>query len=339
MRKLASIRKVSDIQPIPDADRICVYVIDGWKVVDSIGKYNIGDLIVYIEPDGFVPNSLCPFLSKGNEPKEYNGIKGERLRTIKLKKTLSQGLILPLYPTCDNIDSMLFEGLDVTIPLGIQLYEPPVPACLAGTVKGNFPSRIPKTSQERIQNLVTDFNEWKELDYRFECSEKADGSSMTCYIIDDEFGVCSRNLDLKLDENNTFWKVAIQNLFERKLRLLNKNIAIQGEMIGNGVNNNLYKLTDHRFMLFDVYDIDAGRYYSSRERIELAESLDIDHVPIIDIMNLNAFNTVDELLEFADGKSIINPDVNREGLVFKCVENPDVHFKAISNRYLIKNGY
>lgn len=337
MRKLASIRKVSDIQHIPDADRICVYVIDGWKVVDSIGKYNIGDLVVYFEVDSFIPNSLCPFLSKGNEPKEYNGVKGERLRTIKLKKTLSQGLILPLYPTCDNIDSMLFEGLDVTIPLGIQLYEQPIPACLAGTVKGNFPSRIPKTSQERIQNLVTEFNEWKVLNYRVECSEKIDGSSMTCYIIDNEFGVCSRNLDLQYDENNTYWKVAIQNDIENKLRSLNKNIAFQGECYGSKINGGIYKIPDHRFMLFDVYDIDAGRYYSSKERIELAEALNIDHVPIIDIMNLNSFNTIDEILEFADGKSVINPAVNREGLVFKCIENPDIHFKAISNSYLLKN--
>jgi RNA ligase (TIGR02306 family) len=95
MRKLASIRKIADIRPIPDADAIEVAVVDGWKVVVKKGEYSVGDLAVYLEIDAWVPHALAPFLSKGQEPREYNGVKGERLRTVKLRGQVSQGLLLP----------------------------------------------------------------------------------------------------------------------------------------------------------------------------------------------------------------------------------------------------
>jgi len=104
MRKLASIRKIADIRPIPDADAIEVAVVDGWKVVVKKGEYNIGDSAIYIEIDSWVPNALAPFLSKGQEPREYNGVKGERLRTVKLRGTTSQGLLLKLENCFDIIE-------------------------------------------------------------------------------------------------------------------------------------------------------------------------------------------------------------------------------------------
>lgn len=337
-RKMATLRKVEEVRAIPEADKICAYRIGGWWVVDSVGKYFIDDLVVYCEIDSWIPNEIAPFLSKGKEPREYEGIKGERLRTVKLRGQISQGLLLPLEPTCSMIESELCEGLDVSELLGIVKYEPPIPAQLAGLIKGNFPSRIPKTDQERIQNLSKQFIQWKDQGLTFEITEKCDGSSMTCYVIDDVFGVCSRNLDLKFDENNTFWKVAIANNFEEKLKSFGKNIAIQGELIGMGVNGNIYKMNDHKFVLFDIYDIDEGRYFNSEERNEFAADFGIEHVPVIQFNSLVEFDDIQCVLTFAEGKSIINPVVEREGLVFKCQEKPDISFKSISNRFLIKNG-
>ena len=95
MRKLASIRRIADLQPIPDADKIEVATVDGWKVVTQKGLYNVGDLVVFFEIDSWIPNELAPFLSKDKEPREYNGVKGERLRTVKLRGQISQGLLMP----------------------------------------------------------------------------------------------------------------------------------------------------------------------------------------------------------------------------------------------------
>jgi|SRR6056297_881963 len=96
MRKLASIRKISDIQPIEGADLIQVATVDGWKVVVKRGEFQVGDLVVYLEIDSWVPHELASFLSNGKEPREYNGVKGERLRTIKLRGQVSSGLLLKI---------------------------------------------------------------------------------------------------------------------------------------------------------------------------------------------------------------------------------------------------
>ena len=96
-RKMATIRKISDVVAIPDAEFICAYVIDGWKIVDKVGKYAVGELVVMCEIDSFIPNSIAPFLTKpGKFPKEYLGVQGERLKTIRLKGQISQGLVLKL---------------------------------------------------------------------------------------------------------------------------------------------------------------------------------------------------------------------------------------------------
>ena len=137
-RKLATIRKIAAIEPIEGADAIEVAVVDGWKVVVKKGEFQVDALAVYIEIDSWVPTELAPFLSKGKEPREFESVKGERLRTVKLRGQLSQGLLLPLEPTCANIESELFEGLDVSLPLNILKWERPMNAQLAGIARGNF---------------------------------------------------------------------------------------------------------------------------------------------------------------------------------------------------------
>ena len=96
MRKLATIRRIADIQPIEGADAIEVAVVDGWRVVVKKDEFTVGDLAMYLEIDSWVPHELAPFLSKGHEPREYNGVKGERLKTIRLRGTTSQGLLLKI---------------------------------------------------------------------------------------------------------------------------------------------------------------------------------------------------------------------------------------------------
>ena len=327
MRKMATVRRIDAIHPIPDADSIECAVIGGWKVVTKKGEYKPGDLAVYCEIDSWIPNELAPFLSKG-EPKEYNGIKGERLRTVRLRKQLSQGLLLP-YSILGRIGT---EDEDVSEELNIQKWEAPVNPQLAGQVKGNFPDRIPKTDQERVQNLSKELEQY--ADQVFEVTEKLEGSSMTCYMIDGEFGVCSRNMDLKRDENNTFWRVAIEQGIENKMRTLaSDNYAIQGELIGPGIQGNIYNLNKHTFRVFDIYDIDAGEFVFPETRHQIVEALGLTHVPLIGFLAIQA--NMDYLLETAEGKSLLNDKQEREGLVYKAAQG-QFSFKAISNKYLLK---
>lgn len=340
MRKLATIRRIDAINPIPDADAIEVATVGGWKVVVKRGEYAVGDLAVYCEIDSWIPHALAPFLSKG-EPKEYNGVKGERLRTVRLRGQVSQGLLLPFNTCmsnyegeCSSTDWNLDD--DVTDLLGIQKYEPPIPAQLAGEVRGPFPSSVPKTDQERVQNLSAEIAEWQGLE--FEITEKLDGTSCTFFLDQDQdLHVCSRNLDLKENPDNSLWRVAIRyGVRERMIELGLANCAVQGELIGEGIQGNKYGLKGQDFFVFDIYRVNEARYMSHHERLMHTNSLGLKHTPVIDPC-VCVYADVSQLLSLAEGKSVLNDRAEREGLVFKCISNTDIHFKCISNRWLLKN--
>ena len=360
MRKMAIIRKIDALRPIPDADAIECAIVGGWTCVVKKGEYTAGDLAVYCEIDSWIPHAVAPFLSRGNFPHVYNEVKGERLRTVKLRGQLSQGLLLPMsilivdYDTVpgwlcissnyipDSASGVCIKdlvGADVSELLGITKYEAPIPASLAGEVKGMFPSVIPKTDQERIQNLSTELEEWKAAGLTWEVTEKLDGSSMTVYIIDGEVGVCSRNLDLKPNKDNSLWATAYKNEIDVKLIQSLSNLAIQGELIGNGIQGNIYKMRDQEFYVYDIYDIDAGRYFTPTERVAYCKVWDIKHVPVFKSDFTLTTETVADLLQKAEGKSVMGTIAGpeREGLVYKCNEQ-QVSFKTVSNKFLLKGG-
>lgn len=342
MRKMATIRKIDMINPIEGADSIECATVGGWNVVVKRGEFHSGDLAVYCEIDSWIPHELAPFLSKGSEPREYNGVRGERLRTIKLRGQVSQGLLLK--PSV--VDNSAFaingihlppiEGEDVSEALGVQKWEAPVPAQLAGQVKGMFPSFIRKTDQERIQNLTREHQDWlNNGDYTWEVTEKLDGSSMTVYLNGDNCGVCSRNLDLKEDDVNSFWLVAKREQLIEKIRSTGRNLALQGELIGESIQKNPYGIRGQEFHLFDIYDIDESKYLNPVERRALATQLNLLHAPVIGEFALIR-ESVEQLLKRAEGRSLLNKNAEREGLVFKCVEK-NISFKTISNKFLLKN--
>jgi RNA ligase (TIGR02306 family) len=349
-RKMAVIKKIDGVRAIPDADKICAYQVGGWWVVDQVGKYSVGDLAVYCEIDSFIPTTIAPFLTKPDQyPKVFEGVQGERLRTVRLRGQISQGLLLPI-PTGDNFDvgrlafeistGAIKEGDDVSDVFGIKKYEAPIPSNLGGEVKGMFPGYIPKTDQERIQNLKSELAEWQRLGYTFERTEKLDGTSMTAFILDGVFSICSRNLELKPNADNTMFKAAAAQELSEKLTLSGRNLALQGELIGNGIQSNKYKYTGQEFRVFDIYDIDAKKYFTPVERKEFVTELNIKHVPVM----ASAFSlvglTIDDLLKMAEGKSVMGDITGpeREGDVYKCLEDPSISFKVISNKFLLRNG-
>ena len=334
MRKMATIRTIDELRPIEGADAIEAAVVGGWTCVVKKGEYKVGDRAVYCEIDSWIPTEIAPFLSKGKEPREFEGIKGERLRTIKLRGQLSQGLLLNLDQAIPQTNSFA-EGDDVSELLGIIKWEKPMNAQLAGMARGNFPSLIPKTDQERVQNLKKEIAGAAVAGLKFEITEKLEGSSMTVYLIDGEFGVCSRNLDLKETEGNAFWATARRDKIEEKMRAIadHGDFAIQGELIGPGIQGNIYKLTQPEFRVFDVYNIQQGCYLNPADRRALITGMGLQHVPFISVDKDLGVGSIDEILQWAEDISILNPTVQREGIVFKEV-NGGMSFKAISNSYL-----
>jgi hypothetical protein len=294
----------------------------------------------------------------------------------------------------------LIEGLDLTDCIGVKKWEVPLPAALAGATRGNFPSFIPKTDQDRVQNCWGAVRRWIFLDKpvveeitnqtiidmlslggilndenfspiqtfksgdiwfkktlveasekdiadrrRFEASLKLDGSSMTVYYNDGQIGVCSRNLDLKRTEGNTFWEVAVASGLVAWLAEQGKNIAVQGELMGPGVQGNRENLDQHELYVFDVFDIDKQEYLNPDNRAtwfgrdlmnhEYINTNRIKHCPLVETGYVVFDNDdgIDWFLNIADRKSIVNPIA--EGVVFKSMSTGGPTFKIISQRYLL----
>ena len=236
----------------------------------------------------------------------------------------------------------IVEGQDVTDYLGVVKWDPPVPAELAGQARGSFPSFIRKTDQERVQNC---YNEIPSGSYVME--EKLEGSSCTIYFYNGVYGVCSRNLDLEIEEynkDNAFIKSASRYGFDGALKHFGKNIAIQAELVGPGIQGNIYKLHEPKLFVFDVFDIDKQEYLTPAERTEVLNKLEsgglfkFDRVPVVGnfVMNPSVFcPTTEDILSLAEGKSELNMIQEREGVVFKSLAGR-FSFKAISNVYLLK---
>jgi hypothetical protein len=399
-RKLATIRRIADINPIPGADAIIRLTVDGWELVSAKDNgFQIGDLIVYFEIDSFLP--VIPafeFLRSRCYKSTAHLGEGFRLRTIKLRGQISQGLAMPLgeFFELNEQDNnwytpngvCLQEGDDVTDYIGVKKWEaaPEREGNSFGPTKarGTFPSFLRKTDQDRVQNCFGKVKTWatvsihneilelpedaaipegvyKMADGRyvrktvvalndnellergqFEATLKLDGSSMTIYNYDGQYGVCSRNLELKRDAENTFWKTAINTRILPALVHGGYNVAVQGELMGPNIQGNRENLAVHTFFIFDVFDIDRQVYLAPAERLEFLVKLanegliDLQHfnrVPNLGVVSLSDYPSVKDFLAAANRPSISHKIA--EGVVYKSMIEGGPAFKAINDNYLL----
>lgn len=329
MRKLATIKQIKEKRPIEGADLIESVRIDGWWCVSKKDEFQVDDKCIYFEVDSVLPiEPRFEFLRKTCYVNK-DWIEGFRLKTVRFRGQVSQGLALPVGEFKD-----LELGKDVTDLLNVKKWDPPIPAQLAGEVKGNFPTFIKKTDQERIQNVYEEYTKFKDME--FEGTLKLDGSSCTIYYRDGEFGVCSRNLELKLDseKNNSNTFVQIAKKYEHVLKGYGRNIAIQGEAMGPGIQGNREKLKEAEFFVFDIFDIDSHGYMTRLDRMDIVSQLGLKHAPVISSNETILDNTLDEILSKSEIKSL-NHNI-AEGIVWKCLKIPNVSFKAINNKFLLK---
>jgi len=333
-RKLASVQRILDLRPIDGADRIEMARVLGWSVVVRKEEFNIGDLCVYVEIDSKLP-----------ERPEFEFMRDRkfRVKTVKLRGQVSQGIAFPMSILPPTIN---MEGEDVTEILDIIKYEPPQKEHLGGDVKGSFPGFLCKTDEIRIQTvpelLDPTYPGRKDPWY---VTEKLDGTSVTAYLTKDgEFGICSRNLELKIEENQSSFVVRVlQELdIESRLRRVQElfmlpraGIAIQGELVGPGIQKNKYDLKDKEFRLFSVFFPDAFRYALYSEFQCAHDMLEIKAVPIV-LGSYTLPATVDDIVEFSRGPSALNPDTPREGIVVRNTVD-GTSFKVVNPDFLLKH--
>ena len=340
VRKLATIQTIVKLEVHPNADKLEIAHVKGWSCVVIKDSFTEGEKIVFIEPDAILP--------EGRPEWEFMRERGFRIKTIKLRKILSQGLVFNAHslladkylPLCEQLGtSPLPDETDVTDLLGIQKYEPYVPANLSGTVKGNFPEFLHKTDEERVNNIPDILEKYKGTELFM--SEKLDGTSCSIFMNNGEFGVCSRNLELKETEGNTFWKIARELRIEQALRGCG-NYAIQGEILGQGIQSNKYNMSGVEFRVFNVYDINARKYLDFEDFKRFVAAIRLETVPLLGTIILN--HTTDQILELVKGNSVLNKNTLREGVVFRpVIERHDSYlgrlsFKGINSDFLLQYG-
>jgi RNA ligase (TIGR02306 family) len=341
MRTLVSIQEVATVLPIPEADAIEVLTMKnkGWSCVVKKDQFKPKDLCVYHEIDSLLPNvPQYAFLANGNNLKKSiieNGteVEGYRLKTIRLRGQISQGLALPLSEFEGIIPKDCAIDTDLTQLLNVFKYEAPIPVCLAGELKGAYPGFLSKTDENRIQQDISPLEKLKGQ--RFYLTSKIDGTSSTFYKYENVFGACGHRWEYKESEKNIFWKLAQRYNLKDKFP---NGFGVQGETAGEGIQKNRLKLKGVDFYGFYVVDIEKGEYLKLDDMKHFMKELGLKTVPIIE-ENFILNHTSEELLKMADMPSPLNPNLPQEGLVFRLYDSlQKVSFKVISNEYLIKHG-
>lgn len=359
MRQLASIQMIEHIEPIEGKDRIVLASVLGWRVIVKKDEFAVGDKCVYCEIDSVLPEKEeFEFLRKNNF----------RIRTMKMAGVYSQGICFPL----DILPEGNYNvGDDVTDIIGVKKWEPmederwwkelkAEPAKKPWYKKlflmryrwyrklikydwhentSGFPSFISKTDETRIQSAPFYLN---DREGKYVATEKIDGTSGTFVLLRHkhkfrkdtfEYMVCSRNMRLQKD-NSIYWAVSDKYMIEMALKNLIGNrdwVCIQGECIGPKVQKNKYGVDEPFLYVFNlVYP--EGRA-GSLEAKGLLETRGFNFVPIVNA-NFSLPETVDEMIELADGKSAI-ANTLREGLVVRSKDGK-TSFKAVSNKFLTK---
>ena len=402
IRKMASVQKIASLTPIENSDFLEVAMMEnlGWKVVVKKGEFQIGDKVIYFEIDSAIDvKDLPPFMEflkdrclkklfTARTP-ETSAFSGEyvRIKTIKLRGQVSQGLIIPVDAIRDfnaelwgmiptNTDAVI--GMDLTEEFHVEVWDRLVEwyeeRSQLGTkasmhAAGSFPCDVPKTDEERVQTAYFDLiKDPANVDGKWEVTEKNDGSSCTLFYRPMTWGsldkesmqISSRRFLLKDDGcsddwfepfkrmgwdtledklKDVYWKglLEVDNTDGKAYELLPREheLAIQGEMIGPKFNGNRDRNKETHFRVFRIFDITEQKFVTPRVRYAICKFLGLEHVKVIETCQIfHKLKSIDEFLAYADGKT--DNGLPREGVVFKRVDDGSVSFKAVSNRYLLR---
>lgn len=373
-RKLAHIEQIVSLEPIENSDFLEKATVLGWHVVVKKDEFKVGDKVIYIEVDSVLPEK---------EEFEFMAKYKYRVKTIKLRGQVSQGMILPVSYLSKNdklLDKILQIGTDVTFDLGITKYlskserdELAEDGCKIALEKSRlkkfmyrfnwyrrlfmprkqvvgFPYWVKKTDEERIQNIPQVLKDFKdELVY---ITEKVDYQSATFtgkmlpnttpiigkYLPKKfKFIVASRNL-MNNDKSSLYWQIATKYNLEKILKE-NPTLTIQGEQGSSKVQGNKYGISEPKIWIFNIYDHEKDYHYGYYQMLDFCMKYSLTTVPHIGFFKLKDIaTTVDEMVEYSKGKSIINPKINREGVVVRCICDGKklLSFKTINPDFLLK---
>jgi RNA ligase (TIGR02306 family) len=293
------------------------------------GELAIGDPCVFFEIDSVLPD--------GPTWSEFMRPRGFRVRTLKLRGVLSQGLALPV-AILGGADAP--RDVDLRDLLGVTKYEAVLPD--VREIAGPFPARVPKTDEIRLQSALAVLDEIRG--HEFYISTKCDGSSAT-YVRDaaDGLVVASRNWALTRGDNHA-WRLAERYQLADRLPV---DMAIQGEVCGPGVQRNRLGLSDLELFVFNVYDLRAGQFLAFDRFVAFCAEHGLRTVPVERVVRgddaARFEHSLDGWLEAARG-TYAGTKQRKEGIVIRPLtelRSPTLggrlSFKVINNDFLLKD--
>lgn len=326
---LATIEKIENIRIHPNADKLMIANVRGWQTIIQKDTFKEGEKIIFVQPDTIVNRASW------NEFLFDDKLKIEkRIKPIKLRGEISVGLVVPISVLPPEISTDI--ETEVSEIIGVKKYVKEIPANLQGINKGNFPSVLPKTDEERIENCKRVLEELEGI----ECAItiKCDGTSASYVVYEGEHHVCSRNLSKKETEESVYWQM-YHKYDIKKFLDENPNLALQGEIIGGSIQKNPMQVEGFKLLIFNVYNIEIGRYLGYDEMNDVLSKYPlIERVPFLTRMVFNGM-TQEKLKEMAKGYYEGTKN-NREGIVIRSVKEMysytlkgRMSFKCINDDY------
>jgi RNA ligase (TIGR02306 family) len=393
--------RLGAILPHPNADKIELAEIGGYHAVVQKGIHASGGIAVYVPEDAVLPFEL---IEAWGFTGKLAGKAKNRVKAIRLRGELSQGLVIPLATVLDTLSTkqtavtiarqiedeeshgvveMHFdfvgwdkdatasflnkgfgddlEGFDLTLALGIEKYEPTIPAHMSGIAMPR-PSWLPKyTEIENIKRRNRVLEDGEPVIF----TEKIHGTNVAIGMLaaDGEMFVSSRQLVLQRDEHNLYWKTALKFELESHLKSIlaamnAESVVIYGEIYGRGVQDLTYGVAsgDYQFRCFDI--LVDGNYVDFETFVQLVgaeanwEGRDDDgndfyrytsDLPMVPILYNGPWNP--DVAEFyTHGLDTISGTHIREGIVIRPLFERNVRscgrviFKALSDEYLLREN-
>lgn len=353
---LVEVCKIKSIEVHPNADRLEIATVKGWNVIIQKGQYKIGDRVVFIPPDSIMPQHLIEEFDLSYMKK------GEKVRTVKLRGVISQGLVLPALKTWP-------VGKEVSAIMGITKWMPPEPKYNPGT---------PQTSKKKINPLLdkyTDIENIKNYDDIFEVgefiviTEKLHGcnaryGNLEIQVLPDapildrikawykkkilkqthEFVYGSHNVQITSNnKRNSFYGTDVWgDIAERYdfALILPKNYIFYGEIVGKGIQDLEYGLSGHEFYVFDIKDTETGKYLNWYEVELFCNYYKLKFVPLM----YDGEYLHDTVSHFTSGPSGVFSKQIREGIVIRSRLEEDNRkigrkiLKSISPGYLLRKN-
>ena len=313
-RKLAHVEIVEEIFPIPNADKIEMVKVLGWECVVKKGEFKVGEKIVYVEVDAIMP-----------EKPEYEFLRDRkfRIRTIKLRGQISQGLVLPISSV--GFNSVNYRiGTDVTHELGITKYLSPSEQSelqqqeekikleknklkkfmmryswfrrlflSRNQIKG-FPYWVSKTDEERIQNIPHVLEQFKNEEVYV--TEKIDFQSVTFTgkMIPNETPIIGKFLPKKFkfivcsrnfttNNKSSLYWKIAEKYNIEKILRENPTLTIQGEQGDTKVQGNKYGIKEPTMWVFNIIDHEKNYHYNWDEMVEFCDKNHLNHVRLVSV--------------------------------------------------------